>query len=255
MWRSEEHSLTLSQPCWPPLRDTQASRETTAPSQPNILLRVTSTASTASHAEGTGSLLSNVVEIQCWIGTVSTPTWVLLVAVHCVSVLASLPPVCLCETDQRLLWVSQEAGCGKLFAGHTEPQVTATWPKNSFFFLVEKSIGEGQENCVVSAIAFCLTILNHCPSLLRLTSQVFSGVGLPRVLLLATAFLENHFKRKNRVVLIWSRFSADVHKQEPIVRSPVIIAHSFTGCLMLPSRGRKRKECCRKVAEVQVSET
>lgn len=132
----------------------------------------------------------------------STPTWVLLVAAHCVSVLASLPSMCLHGTDQLLLWVSQEAGCGKLFAGHTEPQVTAPRPKHSFFFLVEKSVGEGQENCVVSAMAFCLTILNHSPSLLRLTSQVFSGVGLPRVLLLATALLENHFKRKNKVVLI-----------------------------------------------------
>lgn len=87
----------------------------------------------------------------------------LLVAVHCVSVLASLPSACLCATDQLLLWVSQEAGCGKLFAGHTEPQVTATRPKHSFFFLVEKSIGEVQENCVVSAISFCLTILNLSP--------------------------------------------------------------------------------------------
>lgn len=126
----------------------------------------------------------------------------LLIAVHCVSVLASLPSVCLCGTDQLLLWVSQKAGCRKLFAGHTELQVTATRPKNSFFFSVEKSIEEGQENCVVSAIAFCLTILNHSPSLLRLTSQVFSGLGLSRVLLLATAFLENHFRRKNKVVLI-----------------------------------------------------
>lgn len=216
---------------------------------------MTSTAPAASHAEGTGSLVSNVVEIQCWIGTVSTPTWVLLAAVHCVPVLASLPSVCLCATDQLLLWVSQEAGCGKLFAGHTEPQVTVTRPKHSFSFLVEKSIGEGQENCVVSAIAFCLTILNHSPFLLRLRSQVFRGVELPWVLLLATAFLENHFRRKNKVILIWSRFPAGVHKQEPIVRSPVTTALSFTGCLILPRKGRKRKESCRKVAEVQVSET
>lgn len=120
----------------------------------------------------------------------------LLVAAHCVSVLASLPSVCLCGTDQLLLWVSQEAECGKLFAGHTEPQVTAARPKHSFFFLVEKSIGEGQENCVVSAVAFCLIILNHSPSLLRLSSQVFSGVGLPQVLLPELPFSESFLEEK-----------------------------------------------------------